>query len=77
MFHHTHTSIETAGKMKLRKLLRDGGVVPMRKSKDMNKKHLRKYFYSTTFRIDKNADGDDWIYFNELNIPFFHGQEAH
>lgn len=72
MFHHTHTSIENAGKGKLRQTLKNLNILTMRQSKDLNKKKLRTYLHHTSLRLV----GDNQFCFNELNIPFFHGTEV-
>ena len=77
MFHHTHQSIEDAGKGKLRNVLKNYQILTMRQSKDLNKKTLRKFLYSTSSRIATNPDGTHILIANELNLPFFNGQEAH
>ena len=72
MFHYTHTSIENAGKGKLRQTLKNLNILTMRQSKDLNKRKLRTYLHHTSLRLD----GNNQVYFNELNIPFFHGTEV-
>ncbi len=77
MFHHTHTSIETGGKGHLRNILKDLKILTMRQSQGKTKKELRPYLHHTCIRTYKDPQGNHHSFFNELNIPFFHGQEAH
>lgn len=75
MFHHSHTSIDTCGKGRVRNILKDNNILTMRQSKDLNKKKLRTYLHHSCKRVVLKDDGSPVLVFNELNIPFFHGTE--